>query len=287
MLLHSNCGNLQNILKISSQRGWTSPFRFDVIAPSSAGALFIMENRVCKKCGKTKPLEDFVTDRRNLTGKAYYCKSCANNYAKELYKKRKPKNIPIPSLPEEVWKDVKGFEGVYQISNLGRVKSCARATPCRGTIRHIPEKLLYISSNPKFDYPQTHFWNKERGRSTHKIHRLVAEAFIPNPEDKCCVNHINGIKTDYRVENLEWVTYSENAQHAYETGLWTGTAEHLKPYNIGEANKTAILNEGLVKEFRRLHAEGMKVVDISNKFPNIQYKTIYAVIKRYSWKHIA
>ncbi len=56
-------------------------------------------------------------------------------------------------------------------------------------------------------------------RKSEKIHRIVAELFIPNPDKKPCVNHINGDKTDNRVENLEWVTYSENNLHAYKAGL--------------------------------------------------------------------
>ena len=58
------------------------------------------------------------------------------------------------------------------------------------------------------------------GREVYSIHRMVAELYIPNPDDKPCVNHINGDKSDNSVENLEWVTYSENMKHAYNKGLW-------------------------------------------------------------------
>jgi hypothetical protein len=108
----------------------------------------------------------------------------------------------------EAWKDIKGFEGLYQISNLGRVKSLKRNITFKdGRVCNKEEKIIKnrlsmgyffvcLCKNSK-SYPK-------------KIHRLVAEAFIPNSENKPCIDHINGIRTDNRIENLRWVTYSEN-----------------------------------------------------------------------------
>ncbi len=104
----------------------------------------------------------------------------------------------------EIWKDVPGFEGKYQISNLGRVKSFKRN--CKGII-----KTLSITVH---GYNDICLWVNNKRRH-HSVHRLVLLAFIPNPENKPCANHINGIKTDNRIENLGWITYSENEKHSY------------------------------------------------------------------------
>ena len=116
----------------------------------------------------------------------------------------------------EVWKDVEGYEGIYQISSYGRLKSLSREiTDIFGT-RIVEEKIAQRSNNSI--YFHTNLCKNGEKKST-SIHRLVAQAFIPNPENKPCVNHIDGNKHNNHVENLEWVTYSENIQHAYRTGL--------------------------------------------------------------------
>ena len=118
-------------------------------------------------------------------------------------------------LSNEAWKDVVGYEGLYQISNLGNIKSIYYGEK---------EKILKIRKDDK-GYPQAHL-SKNGEMKDFKVHRLVATAFIGDIPDGFVINHINGIKDDNRVENLEICTYSHNAKEAYRLGLnkpvWTG-----------------------------------------------------------------
>ena len=108
-------------------------------------------------------------------------------------------------MEQEIWKDIEGFSG-YQISNLGRVKSYHNNT------------TIIRKTNIVATYEHL-MLNKNKKKYNFYIHRLVANAFIPNPENKPEVNHKNGIQYDNNVSNLEWVTKSENCKHAYSKSL--------------------------------------------------------------------
>lgn len=125
------------------------------------------------------------------------CEAYQNLFTLEPF--RDPKD-----LDGEIWRDVEGYDG-YQVSNLGNVKSFKHCNKGR---------LLKPSLRNGYSFVQF----GQHGKCVN-IHRLVAETFIPNLLNKPCVNHINGIKSDNRVENLEWCTPSENNLHATQTGL--------------------------------------------------------------------
>lgn len=114
----------------------------------------------------------------------------------------------------EVWKDIEGYAGKYQISNLGRVKSLPRIYICgHGTKRKAQGGVLKGTIDNKG------YVRIQLSRRTFKVHRLVAQYFIDNPNNLPQVNHINGNKKDNRVENLEWVDNSTNQLHAWRNGL--------------------------------------------------------------------
>ena len=122
----------------------------------------------------------------------------------------------------ELWKVVDGFDGIYSVSNFGRVKSKERTQLYEdGRIFHYPEKVLKQSTpktGKRAGYMSAHFYCNGK-RETMCVHRLVATYFVDKPEGKDVVNHKDGNKSNNHYSNLEWVTYAENNAHAIETGL--------------------------------------------------------------------
>ena len=104
---------------------------------------------------------------------------------------------------KEIWKDIKGYEGLYQVSNLGRVKRITTGRVLK-PLKHANGYLMVKLSKNSIVYTKT-------------VHRLVAEAFIPNPEHKSEINHIDENKTNNNVSNLEWMTRTENINHGTRT----------------------------------------------------------------------
>lgn len=145
---------------------------------------------------------------------------------------------------QEVWKDIDGYDGNYQISDLGRVRSVKHRINnyVRGGSKDDDYMILSPCINHKTGYVQI-VLRKNYKQKLFLIHRLVAQHFIPNPENKKTVNHINGIKTDNRSNNLEWATHKENIKHSFNNNLqpkyWIGkfgkdhsTSKKILQYNI-------------------------------------------------------
>lgn len=119
---------------------------------------------------------------------------------------------------EEIWKDIPDYEGLYQASNMGRIKRLSGWVRVRGGgLRMVGERILNL---PTQRYGYLLVGLSKDGRQKMQIaHRVIAQTWIPNPNNYPQINHINGNKRDNRVENLEWCDNSMNQKHAYDTGL--------------------------------------------------------------------
>jgi len=176
---------------------------------------------------------------------------------------------------EEIWKDIEGYEGYYQVSNLGRVKGLDRyITSTAGNLRFVPSKFL-IDRLDSGGY--MYYGLRKSGKKNFRTHRLVAKYFIPNPENKPQVNHIDGNKLNNSIENLEWVTQSENEKHAYALGL-----KNQK----GSKNNTAKLNEKQALEIYELAWEGILTRREIGEMYNTGSQNVYRIKHKKRWSHI-
>lgn len=142
----------------------------------------------------------------------------------------------------EIWRDIPGYEGKYQVSNFGRVRSVARwiYRDCRGFPRFQKSRVLYQHAN-KDGYKTVSLMNGNIHK-THLVHRLVAKVFIPNDNFELDINHIDGVKDNNRVDNLEWCTRKENMRHAFAMGL-------VGYNNPSNKKKVRIFKDGFEKVF--------------------------------------
>ncbi len=169
----------------------------------------------------------------------------------------------------EVWKDIIGYEGLYQVSDLGRVKSLSRTSG----VRTLKEKILSTKKNAN---GYCHVELKKGITKTFKVHRLVALMFLENKEGKLCVNHKNSIRDDNIVENLEWCTYKENAQHALKLGRMKFTPPR------GILNGKSKLTEKEILTIRSLTIPKKQIA----KIYNIAVSTVYSINNRNRWAHV-
>ena len=176
---------------------------------------------------------------------------------------------------EEIWKEIENYNGVYFVSNLGNVKSVDHY--CKGRLGSGKQtgRILKQSLCNK-GYLRVSLSNNKKRFSTG-AHRLVAKAFIPNPKNKPQVNHINGVKTDNRVENLEWVTNKENQIHAIKNGLII--------HNYGEKHHMSKLTNSQVLTARRMHELGWDNITFSNHY-NISAAAMSKILRKETYINI-
>lgn len=175
----------------------------------------------------------------------------------------------IIDTAQEEWRPVKGYEGLYSVSNLGRVRR-EISVGCK-TPRFIVIKI------DRWGY-RTCRLNKNAYEHTKIIHKLIAEAFIgPPPEGKPQINHKDGNKLNNFPDNLEWTNQSENMLHAYRV------LGHK--HSCGEKHYQAKLSDKEVLEIVRLHSAGVKTCVIARIF-NIDDATVYCIVTGRNWTHV-
>lgn len=171
---------------------------------------------------------------------------------------------------EEQWRPILGYEGIYEVSDMGRVRSLDRRDR-RGYRQKGKPKTLTLDAN---GYPVVNLWSGT-GR-THHVHRLVAGAFL-GESGGLSVNHKSGDKQDNRPGNLEYLTLAENTLHQHGSG-WT-----VQP--LGSANGKSKLSESDIPDIRRLRREGKTYRQIGEAY-HVSDGAIRAVTTGRTWSHV-
>lgn len=183
-------------------------------------------------------------------------------------------------MEKEIWKPCPEYERHYEISNLGNLRSKRVFIPNESIFGEIKgtwkKQQIKNQTTNRYGYKTSKLCKEGHCRRL-TIHRLVAKAFIPNPEGLAQVNHIDGNKGNNRVDNLEWVSPSRNIKHAYETGLMK--KDHL----IGENSAVSKLTWDKVREIRKRLKEGQKGKELAEIY-GVSSGTISYIKNNKIWK---
>ncbi|MFA5528306.1 MAG: NUMOD4 domain-containing protein [Peptostreptococcales bacterium] len=167
---------------------------------------------------------------------------------------------------KEIWKDIKNYENHYQISNMGNVRS-------------LKSNKIICKRKDKDNYLLVRLFKFGKAKQ-YSIHRLVADAFIPNPKNKPQVNHMDGNKENNIVSNLEWVTSKENTYHAFEIGLINKDGYFKPPRKVSQYS----INGVKINTYDSLR-EAAKSTGISHSNISLSCRNKIKTPKKYIWKY--
>lgn len=181
---------------------------------------------------------------------------------------------------QEEWRDIKGYEGSYQVSSLGKIKGLDRTIKTKGGTRRVFERIK-STHVMKIGYVGVNLSLNGKTK-LHYVHRVIAQAFIPNPDDKAQVNHKDFDRQNNSILNLEWATQAENSLHA-----WTKKERVVSDVCacIGEDKPNSVLTNDQAKEIVRLLHAGLGPKEIAEKL-NINAMAIYKISQGENWKHL-
>lgn len=173
-------------------------------------------------------------------------------------------------MSREVWRDTILCPKKYQVSNFGRYRSKDRYIN-RDPNPYILKGRILRGCKAPSGYIQVQLGDKQE-----RLHRIVARAFIPNPENKECINHKDGNKTNNHVSNLEWCTRAENMRHAIKTGLLDNRGENCMHSKLSSMDVWEILFQSSI---------GITNKELSEYF-KVSQSTICDIVNNRTWKHI-
>lgn len=181
-------------------------------------------------------------------------------------------------MEKEIWKDINGYEGYYQVSNLGRIRSLSRKVYDRkGKFNRTMNGRIINTFKTKEGYHRVQLCKNGKNEK-YLVHRLVAQAFVNNHDGKSEINHKNANKDDNKSSNLEWVTRKENIDHSFKN--------HLVYRDKGVERYNSKLNDDKVREMRALYKTGKyRISDIAKLF-KVNRKTAECAINKITWKHV-
>lgn len=225
------------------------------------------EQRICKICKNYLPIKNFT--HHFVNGKKYYEHKCKDCRSRDRRQPTKNKFILKEGERLVYWGE---YKDRYMISNFGRICSLRHAS-IHGSRKRDEPVVLSTPLNGN-GYPSVMIRVKVDLFKPYRIHRLVAEHFMPNPLNLPCINHKDGDKTNNRVENLEWCTFQHNLLHARRTGL--------NPVLWGEDREKSSLKN---KDAMSILQSNISAKDLSKKY-NVSINAIYAIKNGKSWNHI-
>lgn len=176
----------------------------------------------------------------------------------------------------EKWVAVKEYEGLYQVSNLGRVRSIDRVVRSRPSVFQTIKGRIIKPHLNAFGYEK--FTGSRDGKTKNLyVHRLVATAFIDKPDGKNCINHIDNNPSNNRATNLEWCTHKENSQHMIKSNRTNPP--------VGARSASAKLTREQVLAIRSKSANGVKQAILAKEY-GIHVVYVGSIVRRKNWKHI-